>query len=1011
MRRPLASLARGEYHLFIVIDSDVLLGGTEATFVPGETPAVFLWSPPSPGVRQSGGRAQKPDRERLAIPGCWTKKRGDSQLVVTQVNGMRVRLDEILVRLVTLPLADTTEQRVTRSVATWSAVAKLAVELVAGQQVVPWVEQHEDRDRARWRAALRPEDHLRAEALARALPPAGRAWPGSSGGSVPPRLMAAGPAVRSFLDEATDLLVRQPSSARPAKAWTARFAMALSSDDSEIQSSAEVEGRLPELVRLWSAPGLGDADAKPVRLALRLELPEIDGATTWRLGLTALAAGDPSLRADAEEIWSGGTPSADALAASVPNLHNELLLEIDRACRLWQPLAPCLDEMAPAGVDLKPDQVVELVGEAAPLLLSAGFRLHVPPELSVSGRQRLRARRRGQSSPGTSEASGLFGLDKILTVRWEAALGDESLSLDELRLLAEAKSSLVRWRDQWLVVDQTELAGTLALLERPPEVLEGAAALRAVISGEVEGDSGRIGSLNLEDGDELLGIVDELRAGARRSVDRVPGLEGTLRPYQAVGTAWLEQLGRLGLGACLADDMGLGKTVQVIAHLLLRRTAAESPAPSLVVAPTSVVGNWKRELERFAPSVEVCVHHGPDRVADSEALLQTVGSGGVVVTSYGVLRSDAALLAGVAWDLAVLDEAQFVKNHQAKVAQAALGLRARHRIALSGTPVENRLTDLWSIFAFINPGLLGGVSRFKAELANPVERFRDPQAVAKLQRLTSPFILRRRKTDPGIAPELPPRIVLRSSCSLTREQASLYQASLDSIMAEVESSEGIDRRGKVLALITALKQICNHPAQFLRERDGNPGRSGKLRHLADELETVLGGGEAVLLFTQYRTMGEILVRFLEQRFAVSAPFLHGGVTRAKREEMVARFQRESGPSAMVVSVKAGGTGINLTRASHVVHVDRWWNPAVEAQATDRAHRIGQKRTVVVHTLVTAGTLEERIDRMLEKKADLAEVALSGGERWLTELDDDALRELVALDPKAAGQDFDEGEVS
>ncbi|MFV2073854.1 MAG: DEAD/DEAH box helicase [Thermoanaerobaculales bacterium] len=991
-----------------MVERQPIFGGAEATFIPGERPALFLWSHPSGKTILGEEHAGVLEQRRLTVPGSWSKKKSRDQLVVTPVDGLSVPLEDILPPLITMPLGGTSRQCVTRSVSAWSAVAKLAVELVAGQQVVPWVEENDESPRARWRAALRPEDRRRAEALARASPPAGRAWPGSPGRRIRPRLMAAWHSVRSFLDESTDILVRDHVSARSANAWTARFAVALGPSAKEFSTISAVEGRIPELVRQWVAPGVGEIEETPVRLGLRLGLPEDGDGMVWPLKLVVEATSDPSLRAEAGEMWKSETDQADALATMVPNLHEAFLLELDRACRLWEPLAPCLDEASPEGVILEPERVVELVGEAAPLLLSAGFGLHVPPELSVSGRRRLRARLRGRSSSGAGEASGLFGLETVLTVCWEAALGDEQLSVEELRSLAEAKRPLVRWRDQWLVVDQAELKGILALLERPPEELEGVAALRAVISGDVEGADGAVGKLHLDSDDELLGIIDELRTGGRRSVDRVPGFDGLLRPYQAVGAAWLGQLGRLGLGACLADDMGLGKTMQVIAHLLLRRAASELDVPSLVVTPTSVLGNWKRELERFAPKLDVHLHHGPDRIADTEELCRQAGSG-VVVTSYGVLRSDASLLTSIAWDVAVLDEAQFIKNHQAKVARAAFGLRARHRIALTGTPVENRLTDLWSIFAFINPGLLGGVTRFKTQLAKPIERFRDPQAVEKLQRLTSPFLLRRKKTDPGIAPELPPRIVLRSSCSLTREQASLYQASLDSMMAEVESSDGMNRRGKVLALIAALKQICNHPAQFLRERDGDLGRSGKLRRLAEELEVVFAEGEAVLLFTQYRTMGEILVRFLEQRFAVNAPFLHGGVTRAKREAMVARFQEEDGPPAMVVSVKAGGTGINLTRASHVVHVDRWWNPAVEAQATDRAHRIGQKRTVVVHTLVTAGTLEEKIDKMLEEKADLAQVALSGGERWLTELDDDALRELVALDPRAVDNDPDDRE--
>jgi hypothetical protein len=1011
--KTLVSVAWAAYHPRVVVNQDHLFEGAEATFIPGERPRVFLWSSASREAPPWEEDVGEPGQQNLTIPGCWTEKGRRARLGVAAVSGMSVPLENILERLVTMRLVDTRQYSVTRSVAAWSAVAKLAVELVAGQHVVPWVELDDDRDRARWRAALRPEDRRRAEALARAMPPAGRAWPGASGRSFRPRLMGAWHAVRSFLDEAVDVLVREHVSARPAKAWTARFAGALGSGDRKITTRAAVEGRLPELVRQWAAPGLGETKETPVRLGLRLGLPEDGDGMVWPLKLVAEATSDPSLRTEVGEVWRGGTDQADALAAMIPDLHEALLLEIDRACRLWEPLAPCLDQASPEGILLQPERVVGLLEEAAPLLLSAGFRLHVPPELSVSGRQRLRTRLRGRSSSNGGEATGLFGLQQVLTVHWEAALGDEQLTIDELRSLAGAKRPLVRWRDQWLVVDPEELAGILALLERPPEELEGVAAFRAVISEEVAGPGGKVGKLSLESGDALLATIDELRIGARRPVDRIAGLEGTLRPYQAIGVAWLAQLGRLGLGACLADDMGLGKTVQVIAQNHHRRALTVPDAPSLLVAPTSVLGNWERELARFAPAIGVHIHHGPDRVADRAALLQAAGPGGLVVASYGVLRADAALLASVDWDVAVLDEAQFIKNHQAKVAQAAFRLRASHRIALTGTPVENRLTDLWSIFAFVNPGLLGGVTQFKRQLATPIERFRDPQAVEKMQRLTSPFILRRRKSDPGVAPELPPRIVLRSSCTLTREQASLYQASLDAMLAEVSSSEGIDRRGKVLALITALKQVCNHPALFLREPGGDSGRSGKLRRLADELETVFAEGEAVLLFTQYRGMGEILVRFFEERFAISAPFLHGGVTRTKREAMVARFQEGEGPGAMVVSVKAGGTGINLTRASHVVHVDRWWNPAVEAQATDRAHRIGQRRTVVVHTLVTAGTLEEKIDKMLEEKADLAQLALSGGGKWLTELDDDALRELVSLDPGAADCDShdEEGRIS
>ena len=832
------------------------------------------------------------------------------------------------------------------------------------------------------------------------MPPAGRAWPGTSGRSARPRLMGAWHAVRSFLDEAVDILVREHVSARSAKAWTARFAAALGAGDQEITTRAAVEGRLPELVRQWAAPGLGEAEETPVRLGLRLGLPEDDDGIVWPLKLVAEASSDPSLRAEVGEVWRGGTERAAVLAAVIPGLHEALLLEIDRACRLWQPLAPCLDQASPRRDLVEPEQVVELLAEAAPLLLSAGFRLHVPPELSVSGRQRLRARLRGRSSSTGGEASGLFGLQQVLTVHWEAALGDEQLTS---KSCVRSPGPNGRWcagatSGWWWIPD--ELEGILALLERPPEVLEGAAALRAVISEEAVGPGGRVGKLSLESGDALLATIEELRAGARRPVDRIAGLEGALRPYQAIGVAWLAQLGRLGLGACLADDMGLGKTVQVIAHLLLRRATTVPDAPCLLVAPTSVFGNWKREFARFAPAIDVHLHHGPDRAQDREALLGR---------RTGRRRGDELWGAALGRDPSRVGRlgrggARRGSVHQEPPGQGgAGGLRPARQPSdrpdrnAGGEPAHRSLVDL----RLRQPRAPRRRDPVQEAARDPIERFRDPRAVEKMQRLTSPFILRRRKSDPGIAPELPPRIVLRSSCTLTREQASLYQASLESMMdgggverrhGSPRQSAGVDHRAQA---------DLQPPALFLRERGGDSGRSGKLRRLAEELEIVFAEGEAVLLFTQYRAMGEILVRFLEQRFAISAPFLHGGVTRAKREAMVARFQEGDGPPAMVVSIKAGGTGINLTRASHVVHVDRWWNPAVEAQATDRAHRIGQKRTVVVHTLVTAGTLEEKIDRMLEEKADLAEVALSGGEQWLTELDDDSLRELLALDPEAA----------
>jgi SNF2 family DNA or RNA helicase len=446
----------------------------------------------------------------------------------------------------------------------------------------------------------------------------------------------------------------------------------------------------------------------------------------------------------------------------------------------------------------------------------------------------------------------------------------------------------------------------------------------------------------------------------------------------------------LGLGALLADDMGLGKTLQTISLLSGRGESR----PHLVVCPTSVVGNWERELAKFAPGLPVIRHHGPERPAEPADFKP----GAAVVTSYGLLRRDIELLAAVDWDVVVLDEAQQIKNHAAQAAKAARRLPATARVALTGTPVENRLSELWSIMDFANPGLLGPFARFKEGMAVPIERWRDPEATARLRTIVGPFMLRRVKSDPSVAADLPAKQESIVACPLTREQATLYAATVRTLLDEEDLGAGIERRGRILKLLTALKQICNHPAQYLGEPGPLAGRSGKLARATEMLTEVAASGQRALVFTQYREMGELLARHLGEALRLPRlPFLHGGVGRAGRDAMVEAFQTDdAAPPILIVSVKAGGTGLNLTRATHVLHYDRWWNPAVEDQATDRAHRIGQTRAVNVYKLVTGGTLEERIAELLERKRALADAVIGTGETWLTELADDDLRALVAL---------------
>jgi SNF2 family DNA or RNA helicase len=457
-----------------------------------------------------------------------------------------------------------------------------------------------------------------------------------------------------------------------------------------------------------------------------------------------------------------------------------------------------------------------------------------------------------------------------------------------------------------------------------------------------------------------------------------------------------------GLGAILADDMGLGKSIQTLALLLhLKESLGGLPGPALLICPTSVAANWQHEIARFTPALTVYLHQGSGRQRDA-SFADSATVSDIVLTSYAVARRDAELLASVHWSVVALDEAQAIKNPNTRQAQVIRTLPAAFRLALTGTPVENRLTELWSIMHFLNPGYLGSLSRFSQRFATPIERYGDEEATRRLRRLTRPFILRRLKSDPKVIQELPAKQEMKVYCYLSAEQASLYEAVVQKAMAEIEASDGIQRRGQVLSLIMALKQVCNHPAHYLRQPatgaggDGGEKRSGKLARLAEMLEELAAEGERCLIFTQFAEMGHLLRAFCQERLVMPALYLHGGTPASKRSELVERFQAENGPSIFILSLKAGGLGLNLTRANHVFHFDRWWNPAVEDQATDRAFRIGQQRNVFVHKFVCSGTIEERIDEMIESKKGLADRIVGQGEAWLTELSTAELREMVTL---------------
>jgi superfamily II DNA or RNA helicase len=638
--------------------------------------------------------------------------------------------------------------------------------------------------------------------------------------------------------------------------------------------------------------------------------------------------------------------------ASMSAVTGAELLAVRRAAMVWPPLERFLDLAGPGEIVLPDEEIAELLGGAVQRLADAGIQVEWPSEVVRD----LTATARISGEP----AAGEFGL------AWQVALRGQPLTQSEVDQLGEAHRPLVRIGEQWVLVDPA-----LARRVRDrPQPLSTITALSAALSGTLEVDGAQVAVTATGWLETLRQRISDPDAG--HPVDQPAALAATLRDYQLRGLRWLERMTSLGLGGCLADDMGLGKTITLIA-LHLKRIG-----PTLVVCPASLLGNWEREIRRFAPGTPVRRFHGTARSLD--------GLDGVVLTTYGTMRVDAHTLAGHQWDLLVADEAQHVKNPGSSTAKALRTIPSAARVALTGTPVENNLSELWAILDWTTPGLLGPLPRFLTRWSD------SPAALAPLIR---PFLLRRRKTDPGIAPELPPKTETDQPVALTQEQIGLYQALVTETTALISASSDMARRGLIMKLLTGLKQICNHPAQYLKEQDPQlTGRSGKLELLDELLDTILAEDGAVLVFTQYVTMARLLDRHLAAR-GVPAQLLHGGTPVPAREDMVDRFQNGEKP-VFLLSLKAAGTGLNLTRADHVVHYDRWWNPAVEDQATDRAYRIGQTRPVQVHRLIAEGTLEDRIAEMLRAKKHLADAVLGTGQTALTELTDTELADLIEL---------------
>jgi SNF2 family DNA or RNA helicase len=940
------------------------------------------------------------------------------RLAPWSVTGLRLTPDQAVVTLITATGRDTLAPGVVvgRTLAWCAAAAKMAAALVVRHHYLPGLELAGRGARARWVPVIPEADASWLAQLARHMPDACRAL--SLTASAPPDT-AAVVLLRAFLGLLVDYLVRSGCESLPHRksghdlgfaSLHDQWLHALRSSDGAMAAHPNELKKLAAQIEEWRRP-LAALTLAPFRLCFRLEEPQDTPSDKtlffappkqkWQVRFLLRGVDDPSLMVPATEAWEPTGPVQAVLRASGFEPKEYLLTALGQAARIWPRIAESLRSGTPGGYTLDTQGAHEFLSQTAWLLEEAGFGVLLPAWWSRKGTQTRLSVQAHVEAPAMKAEGGL-SLDQVVKFNWQVALGDVTLSAEQLAALATLKSPLVQVRGQWVQLTREEIQAALEFWKQRGGAK---ATLRELLNMT-------LGAKALPSGIEFKGVratgwVADLfdRMTGRRDFEELPppsGFRGTLRPYQLRGYAWLSFLHQWGLGACLADDMGLGKTVQTLA-LLQHAWEQGNRQPVLLVCPMSVVGNWQKEAARFTPGLPVLVHHGAKRTR-GEGFREVASQYALVISSYALLYRDFDVLREVEWAAVVLDEAQNIKNPQAKQSQAARGLPARFRIALTGTPVENHVGDLWSIMDFLNPGLLGNQAQFKRNFFIPIQARHDPDAAERLKRITGPFILRRLKTDRSVIADLPEKMEMKVFCNLTKEQAGLYAAAVRDATRQLEGAEGIARKGLVLATLTKLKQICNHPAHFLGETSPLEGRSGKLARLTEMLEELLEAGDKALVFTQFTEMGELLKRHLQETFGREVLFYHGGLAKKARDAMVARFQADGdSPRIFVLSLKAGGTGLNLTAANHVFHFDRWWNPAVENQATDRAFRIGQMRNVQVHKFLCVGTLEEKIDEMIERKEQVASQVVGVGEGWLTELSNEELKELFALRQEALGE--------
>lgn len=752
------------------------------------------------------------------------------------------------------------------------------------------------------------------------------------------------------------------------------------------------------VIKAWINKAILPFEGNKFRTCFKLDPPNLEDETSWIIQFLLQAENDPSLIIPAEKVWNYSSNTLDYLEKKFEHPQERLLIDLAKASNFYSQIENCLHTDYPSSILLTKREAFNFLENIVPILEENEFGVFLPSWWKNS-REKINLKLQLSDDFISSQNESLFRLNEFLKFEWEIAIGDSSLSIEEFEKLSELKVPFVRIRGKWIKFDNEEIKEILEKIKTNYTQLTLGDALQQTLTNDiVENDL-----FNFEFDDR--GLFSDFRAkmGSSSKIKElnVPNdFIGELRHYQIDGLSWINYLKDFGFGACLADDMGLGKTIQIIAFLLHEKEKNKYPSqPSLIICPTSIIGNWFKEIKRFAPNFKVYIYHGinrPKRI-DFESLAMNYD---IVITTYNLALRDKNTLSDIFWENIIIDEAQNIKNPHSKQTRAIKNLISNYKIALTGTPIENRLSELWSILDFLNAGYLGSLKKFNDKFVIPIEKDGSKIMREQLAKIINPFILRRLKTDPTIIQDLPEKLENKVFCSLKEEQAILYEAVVKDLFNQLNEAQGILRKGLVLATITKLKQICNHPAQFMHEKKIKlDNRSCKFERLEEMLQEIIDNNEKVLIFTQYKELGDMLVFHLKKKFDCGVLFLSGDTPQKTRDEKVRIFQESINPESpkiFILSIKAGGVGLNLTAANHVFHIDRWWNPAVENQATDRAYRIGQEKNVIVHKFVCIGTLEESIDHLIEQKKELANSIITTGDIWLTELSTEELRNVLSL---------------